>query len=231
MRFNLIAFMIWGWAMGKLTDNRFLFGFNGRINRVKYWYALFASLAFGLVVMSVLALAIAAIFGAGLKSVDVRFFDMFGIPPSLPFGVRFGDTVAPSTAAVASLLFYAAGMPIFIVSLWLLTATSIKRLHDRDKRGWWIVLFFIIPAFLGNFVEKLDEFYAADLLALTSVVLNLWGVVELVALKGTAGPNRFGSDPLAPIDPRPHWDQQGELEFVPHNAGPPAGAHVMRGHD
>ena len=217
--------------MVRLTDHQFLFGFQGRISRVKYWYALFASLAFGLVALSVLALAIAGIFGDGLKSVDVRIFDMFAIPPSLPFGVTFGDAVTPSTAAVASLLFYAAGTPIFIVSLWLLTATSIKRLHDRDRRGWWIVLFFIIPAFLGNFVDKLDELYAADLLALISVALNLWGVVELVLLKGTTGPNRFGSDPLAPTDPRPRWDQQGELEFVPHNAGPSAGAHVMRGHD
>jgi hypothetical protein len=39
--------------------------------------------------------------------------------------------------------------------------------------------------------------------------------------KGSTGTNRFGPDPLAPIDTRPAWDQQSEIEMVPLEAGPP----------
>jgi uncharacterized membrane protein YhaH (DUF805 family) len=219
--------------MVKLTDNSFLFSFEGRINRAKYIYALFASPAFCLVVLSILALALAAIFGVGVRSVEIKIFGFFGIPPSFPFGAIFSDA-GPRSAAVLKLLLSAAGTPVLIFSLWFLAATTVKRLHDRDKGWWWIVPLFILPQFLGKLAEGLDASYAADLLALTSVVLNLWGIVELVFLRGTGGANRFGADPLAPADPigtRPGWEQGSELEFVPHKAGPSAGAHVMRGHD
>ncbi len=62
-----------------------------------------------------------------------------------------------------------------------------------------------------------------------------WGLVEMYFLHGTRGPNRFGPDPLAPVsataDTASRWDQQSELEFVPHSAGPSPGPHVKRGHD
>jgi len=49
---------------------------------------------------------------------------------------------------------------------------QIKRWHDRDKSGWW-VLINLIPI-LGGF----------------------WSLVECGFLRGTQGPNRFGPDPL-----------------------------------
>ena len=69
------------------------------------------------------------------------------------------------------------------------------------------------------------------MIAVALSLLQTWAIIELFFLIGTDGPNRFGPDPLAPIDTRPRWDQRSELEFVPHSAGPAAGAHVMRGHD
>ena len=220
--------------MVKLTDNSFLFSFEGSINRAKYWYALFASMAFSLVVMSALAFTLAGLFGVSVKSVSVKLAGVFSLPPSLPFQATFSDADPQSSGTLISLLFNLAGTPVLIFSLWFLAATTVKRLHDRDKGWWWIVPLFILPQFLGKLADGLDASYAADLLALTSVVLNLWGIVELVFLRGTDGPNRFGADPMAPADPidtRPGWDHGSELEFVPHNAGPSTGAHVMREHD
>lgn len=52
-------------------------------------------------------------------------------------------------------------------------AVAIRRLHDKDKSGWWYLLVFI--PLIG------------------SIILLLWFVT-----KGTDGPNRFGADPLAP---------------------------------
>lgn len=223
--------------MVKLTDNAFLFSCEGRINRVKYWYASFASIASGLVFLTILALAIAGIFGAGVKSVHIMVFDIFGDPPSLPFGATFGAAEPGSTATLVSLLFYLAGTPVFIFSMWFLAATTIKRLHDRDRSGWWMPIFFVVPALFGKLSDKLGGSSVAVFLAWIAVALSLWGIVELYFLKGTRGPNRFGPDPLAPVDTeppldtRPPWDQQSQIEFVPHKASSLASSHVMRGHD
>jgi len=219
--------------MGKLTDNQFLFGFEGRINRAKYWYALFASMAFCLVFMAVAALAISLIVGATVKSVHVELLSVFGIPPALPFSADFGNA-APETSALITRIFYIAATPIAVIGIWFLAATTIKRLHDRDKSGWWILVFLIAPALLGNIVDGIDdESYAATALALSlayaALGLKVWGIVELLFLRGAYEPNQYGPDPLAPIDTKPRWDQQSELKFVPPSAGPPAGPHVMRG--
>jgi uncharacterized membrane protein YhaH (DUF805 family) len=220
----------------KLTDNRFLFGFEGRINGAKYVYALFANLIFCLVCMTAVAFAIGHFLGAAVKSVDVKLFDVFGFPPAFPFNVSFDIAGPASTGTLGPILLRVAETPIAVFSLWFLAATTIKRLHDRNRSGWWIVVFLIAPPLLRSITDKLDESsVAAIVVTLAASVLTLWGIVELLFIKGTSGPNRFGPDPLAPAIPDPpaaaHWDQTSELEFVPHRAGPSPGAHVMRGHD
>jgi uncharacterized membrane protein YhaH (DUF805 family) len=198
------------------TSNAFLFSFEGRINRAKYWYALFASSAACLVFLSILAFAIGAITGARVKSVDVHLVNWLGSFPSFPFTVRFRNTV-PSPAVV---LFYAMGTPIFVVGMWFLAAATIKRLHDRDKSGWWIVPFFIAPGLLDRLSDWIDAPTAAVFVSAIAFGLTIWCFVEMLWLRGTRGPNRFGLDPLAPRDTRPNWDQQNEVEFVPHRGGP-----------
>lgn len=61
-----------------------------------------------------------------------------------------------------------------IVSLGLLLpswAVAIRRLHDLDRTGWWVLIAFTLIGL---------------------VVLLVW-----YCLRGTQGPNRFGPDPLA----------------------------------
>ena len=94
-----------------------------------------------------------------------------------------------------------AGTPILIFGIWFLAATTIKRLHDRNKSGWWIIAFFVAPALLNGIADALDDSNAEVALLLVSVSLNLWGCCRAVFLKGTSGPNRFGPDPLAPAIP------------------------------
>jgi uncharacterized membrane protein YhaH (DUF805 family) len=222
------------------TSNDFLFSFEGRINRAKYWYALFASMISCGVFLAVLASALGAIFGVGVESVHLNVHDIFSDPRSLPFGADFSNTGPASTRILTSVLFYVGGIPIFVVGMWFLTATTVKRLHDRNKSGWWIVPFFVAPNLLGKVGGWLGDSYPVNFLTLILGVLSLWAFVEMLCLRGTKGPNRFGPDPLAPIalrapgapvETRPRWDQQSELEFVPHSAGPSPGEHVKRGHD
>src|ERR1700686_4130760 len=85
------------------TRNQFLFSFQGRINRARYWYALFASMISCLVFLILLAVALGAIFGAGVKSVDLNTFGVFNDSPSLPFKANFNGA---GPASPVSLLFY-----------------------------------------------------------------------------------------------------------------------------
>lgn len=60
----------------------------------------------------------------------------------------------------AVILFTAAGIatPLFVVMVvvvlipWLLWGVSFstKRLHDRDKSAWWLVVFYLLPGALGQ---------------------------------------------------------------------------------
>jgi len=75
----------------------------------------------------------------------------------------FGDEDS-GLAPVSSLLSLALLLPNL--------AISVRRLHDGDRSGWWILLFFI--PLIG------------------AIIILIW-----YCMRGTPGPNRFGPDPLA----------------------------------
>jgi uncharacterized membrane protein YhaH (DUF805 family) len=96
-------------------------------------------------------------------------------------------------------------LAVFIAGI----AVCIKRLHDRDRSGWWLLLFYagpVVVAFVGGFVfwaaaDTVDT--AADwsylglrFCLLGGIALAIWGFVEIGCRRGTAGYNRFGPDPL-----------------------------------
>jgi uncharacterized membrane protein YhaH (DUF805 family) len=69
----------------------------------------------------------------------------------------------------------AIGLPFIggLVSLALLLpslAVSVRRLHDLDRTGWWLLIMFT---------------------GIGIILLLVWDCI-----KGTTGPNRFGADPL-----------------------------------
>jgi uncharacterized membrane protein YhaH (DUF805 family) len=118
--------------------------------------------------------------------------------------------------------------------MWVYFVTSIKRLHDRDKSGWWMVPFFAVPGLYNQFADRLPDSYADLPLAIAAAVLCLWGFIEMYCLKGSRKTNRFGADPLTPPPPRdtrPPWDQQSEIEMTPHKAGPPPVWRVKPGYE
>jgi uncharacterized membrane protein YhaH (DUF805 family) len=217
------------------TSDEVLLSFEGRIDRANFWFALYVGITaclVRLVFLIFVVFALNAIFGTSVKSVHLNISDIFNVPPGFPLQVSFGDGAA---AWLVSLLFYVGVTSIFASAIRIPAATAVKRLHDRDKSGWWIVPFVIAPILLGVLANWLDDSWLADLFILVMIALGLWGFVEILCLGGTSGPNRFGLDPQAPAPrrprPAPNWHRLRELEFVRRGAGPSAGEHVKRGHD
>jgi uncharacterized membrane protein YhaH (DUF805 family) len=90
----------------------------------------------------------------------------------------------------------AAGIAIVIVMASSF-AVAIKRLHDRDKSGWWLIVFYLLPGVIGALPVLLGATSAVrGSVQLLANVLQIWGFVEIGCLRGTRGPNRFGADPL-----------------------------------
>ena len=85
----------------------------------------------------------------------------------------FDDLVVGERVAFDSTM----GVFSWIVFLGLLipsTAVSVRRLHDKNLRGWWVLLF-LIP------------------------LIGTIALFILYCMRGTDGENRFGADPLAGV--------------------------------
>jgi uncharacterized membrane protein YhaH (DUF805 family) len=197
----------------------YLFRFDGRINRARCWLAGLIIISW-IIFLSLVLIGVAHLLGATLP-------DKLNFGPNEIFNIV--DPKAwrslPSVNLTA-LFIQAVETPLL---LWVYVATSVKRLHDRDKSGWWLLLFFVLPGLYSQVGGRLGDSWFAEVLGFSAFVIGVWGFVEMYCRKGTKGTNRFGSDPLALPDTRPGWDQQSELEFVPHSAGPSPGPHVKRG--
>jgi uncharacterized membrane protein YhaH (DUF805 family) len=144
--------------------------------------------------------------------------------------IQFTDDDAP-----AALFPRIATLAMTLAFGWCYAAVSIKRLHDRNKSGWWIVAYLVVPGLYGQFDGWLGGSWPAVFIGYATFVAVVCGLVEMCFLKGTRGPNRFGRDPLAKTQMRARsdrtewqsssaWDQHSELELAPHRNGPPAGA-------
>jgi uncharacterized membrane protein YhaH (DUF805 family) len=146
-----------------------LFSFQGRINRAKYW------------LVALLNIAAWIVFGS------IALIWLGGIDPENLF--RF---------AGGALLIWVVAIALSIAGTWAFLATGVKRLHDRDKSGWWILLFWFGPSLLGGSNQTMEDSPVSLVLALIGLGIAIWGFVELGCLRGTRGPNQYGSDPLEP---------------------------------
>jgi uncharacterized membrane protein YhaH (DUF805 family) len=126
------------WQMANL-----LFGFQGRVNRAKFWLV-----ALGIFVVEVILFA--AILGCAAMSGDP-------------------EQIAAAIGPLAGVVIFA----FAVIATWISIAVAVKRYHDRNKSGWWV------------------------LIVLVPVIGGLWYLIECGFLRGTPGPNTYGPDPLA----------------------------------
>ena len=91
---------------------------------------------------------------------------------------------------------------VFLLILYCALAVTAKRLHDRDRRGWWILMFplgfVVLVSVLSTLSEYVDPTLYYALLALTLIIAAA-AVAELGLRPGTAATNRYGTDPLAKV--------------------------------
>lgn len=87
-----------------------------------------------------------------------------------------GGLAAADSSGAASL---AGSIPLLIFALAIIIpslAVQVRRFHDQDKSGWFVLLNFI--PFLGGII-----------------------VLVFMCLEGTRGPNQYGPDPKGVADP------------------------------
>jgi uncharacterized membrane protein YhaH (DUF805 family) len=123
---------------------------------------------------------------------------------------------------------------VAITMIWINAATTVKRLHDRNRSGWWAVAIFVVNrlsyVYYGLFFGLyfgVDISVAKELLlvmlAVALSLLQTWVIIELFFLMGTDGPNRFGPDPTrtapnSPVASRP--EPASVPDFLVRRAGP-----------
>jgi uncharacterized membrane protein YhaH (DUF805 family) len=174
-----------------------LFRVDGRLNRARYWLTGLLTLCAALTLAAVLAFVVAGMTQhVGKLTLKVDPGDVF-LLVDLAAMRRALETLSTldltSPATLVPLLCRLILSPLLA---WVFIATSVKRLHDRDRSGWWLVLFFGIPHLYSQFADDLGDSYAAIAIGLAAIVLYIWGLIELLFLKGTHKSNRFGPDPL-----------------------------------
>jgi len=123
----------------------FLFSFEGRVRRRDFWlFFLFMIFCYGGLVWAL--------------SEHVYTIDR----TEESFGIFYGMHVVRHNFLVSLL---------GLAALWAKLAVTVKRWHDRDKSGWWI------------------------LINLVPVIGWVWQVIECGFFDGSPGPNRFGPSP------------------------------------
>ena len=151
------------------------FSFSGRANRARYW--LYVSLAVPLL--------------AGLAEV-------------YKFALGESGDGAPLVLGLLAAVIEICAMFFVLAVLLAGAAVTVRRLHDRNKTGSWIVHFIFAPAlffwlgqaFLDAHFEPVHSL--PFLLQFVSLFVFVWAFTELCCRRGTPGDNRFGPDPLAP---------------------------------
>lgn len=163
------------------------FSFQGRIGRKTFWLGY------------VLPLFLAGIVATVLDS-------------AMGFGMYAGMDASPMDRSALTPI----SSLVSLLSIWPSLAGTIKRLHDRDRSGWWIGGFYLVSAAFGVVAGTIAATQPHDMAGIIVVLMGggvlllgyaIWLLVELGFLRGTLGQNRYGPDPLLGGAP-PQWQQQ-----------------------
>lgn len=91
--------------------------------------------------------------------------------------LQISGLVAVTSAGALTTAFLVSIITIFLLFLWPTICVFTKRLHDRGKTGWWL------------------------LILLVPIIGQIWFLIEAGTKQGVAGRNRYGADPLPKRSP------------------------------
>lgn len=129
--------------------------FQGRASRSEYWWFY---LAYILIVL-VMGFILGGLFGA-----------------TGAFGPGGEDL------SVGAMILIAIGVVIYIALFIPFIAVTVRRFHDYNLSGWWVLAVFLL-----------------SMIPLVGIAAGI-GMLVICCLKGTQGPNKFGNDPLGAGD-------------------------------
>ncbi|CAN7623306.1 DUF805 domain-containing protein [Bradyrhizobium sp. LjRoot220] len=123
-----------------------------------------------------------------------------------------------------------------IALLWINTATTGRRLHDRDRSGWWAIAVLVVnPLSYAYYALFFGLYFGVDVSAARQMLLVMGAValsflqtlivIELFFVIGTDGRNRFGEDPTRNPGKSPvvsHAQSFNVPDFLLQRAGPVA---------
>lgn len=156
-----------------------LMGFDGRINRQRWWI--------GVIVLIVIGVIIAWILGMILGTSNI--------------GALINADGSINQDAVNALTTKAGwqGLIISVVFAYPQLALNLKRRHDRNNNGYdaiALAAISIIWQLLTALGLTLSLGFLTPVIGVVILVLAIWLLVQCGFLKGTAGPNSYGPDPL-----------------------------------
>jgi uncharacterized membrane protein YhaH (DUF805 family) len=147
-------------------------GFDGRLNRQAWWLSVIALI----VVAVVLSWIIGMIMGTG---------GMLTLEQAM-------DPAYLQKAAWQGLI-------VSVITAYPYLAISVKRRHDRNNNGY-DAIGLIVVGILYNLLQALGIITMGNtvgmIVGLVFAVYAIYMLVQLGFLKGTAGPNNYGPDPL-----------------------------------
>ena len=177
----------------------YLFGFKGRINRAKIWLFLLICLCVDV------ALVVIAAYGFDWSETGKTLVAALkDVAPGQQLDIH--KVAAPKMIGTSHTAIAAMGV-LYLLFVWAALAVYTKRLHDRGKSAWWLVLYWLVPMLLQVYAvvsapsvldslvgERTALGHAAYGIA---SLISLWVFVELFFFRGTRGENKYGPDPLA----------------------------------
>jgi uncharacterized membrane protein YhaH (DUF805 family) len=97
------------------------------------------------------------------------------------------------------LLTWIFGLAVLIPNI----AVAVRRLHDTNRSGWWILMP-AVPYFFGAIFFFAGLYGMGGMTMIGGLLMFVGFICAIVLLvwyctRGTQGPNRFGPDPLAPM--------------------------------
>jgi len=156
--------------------------FSGRSRRMEYWMFVLLTALVGiayylLALMLIGGSAVALATGGAAGDAD-------GAGLSQASGMALGGAMM-----VFTLLYLLISLALILPSL----SVAVRRLHDTDRSGWWV-----LAPLAGYAVAGLGVAAQSMGLAMLGVTAGLILAIVLIVfmvLDGTPGPNRFGPDP------------------------------------